>query len=153
MARGHPISASAVARCAGVDPARRSKWASGGNPLVRPGPGFTEHDAVETAVLAALARANQKLARDAWLAVRRELRTLVLAGGSDIWLLLSMSGHGHGVTASAATAAEFAAESAEPYRVLRVGDQIAEARHRFAREVAKLARQSTTGIAGVRRAR
>lgn len=148
-AAGHPLSASVVAKCAGVDPNRRAKWARRRPPLVRSGPLFTAHDAVETAILAALADANQKIAPDAWLAVRQDVRKLAMAGAEDLWVLVSATGFSHAVAMGPTTAAEIAASVGEVFHVVSVAGRVAAARERFEAEVAKL-RRSSAGTAGAR---
>jgi hypothetical protein len=131
------VPASVVAKCAGVDPDRRRKWAQGDDPLVRPGPGLTDRDAVETAILAALARANQKVAPEAWRALRQDIRKLLIAGADDLWVLMSATGLGHGVAEGAEAAAVRAAESEEAYHVIGLKERIVSTRARYSRMAAK----------------
>jgi hypothetical protein len=149
---GDVMPASVVAKCAGVDPGRRRKWAQGDDPLVRPGPGFTDRDAVESAILGAMARANQKVAPDAWRAIRQDVRKLLLTGADDLWVLMSATGFGHAVAAGPEAAAARAADSEEAYHVISLRERIVLARARYEREAARLAtRRATLAALGGRR--
>jgi hypothetical protein len=98
---------------------------------VRPGPQLTAHDAVETAILAALARANQKIAPMAWLDIRQAVRELTMAGEDDIWIALSETGFSHRAVVGGAGVAKVAADTGEAYRIVCVRDRIVAARERF----------------------
>lgn len=135
---GGGLPPSVIAKCAGVDPNRRGKWARHKPSLVRPGPGLTAHDAIETAILARLAQANQKVAPRAWLAVRQDVRKLALAGVDDIWIALSETGYSHLAVDGAAAAAESAAVTGEAYRFVPVRERIVAARQQFDVEAARL---------------
>jgi hypothetical protein len=140
--RGYDVKAAAVAKCAGVSPDNRKNWAkptSKRPALLRAGPGFTALDAVETAVFAKLTSVNQKLAADAWLALRTEVHELVLAGHDELWIMMSATGFGHRVAASASAAATRGAEDvAQAFHVVRTGRAIPVARKNFDALAAKL---------------
>jgi hypothetical protein len=131
---GYPIPAKHIAWCGGVQASRRAKWArtTKDRPaLVRPGPLFTSHDAVETAVVAALAKVNQKVATAAWLAIRGDVRERLLAGDSDLWVLMSSDGPSHCIVQGATEAAETADSLGEALWTLRLAAQIGMSRQRF----------------------
>lgn len=132
------MPAALVSKCAGVSPGNRRTWVRRDPQLVRGGPRFTAHDAIETAIVGALADTTQKLGPAAWLAVRQDVRKLVLAGVEDLWILVSATGLSHSVATGPEEAARRAAGAGEAYYVVSVRDRILDARARFEAEVAKL---------------
>jgi hypothetical protein len=111
-------------------------------PLVRPGPQFTTHDAIETAIVAALADANQKRGPDAWLAVRNDVRQHVLGGAEELWVVMSARGNFARVASAASEAADFASAAGCPVYVVPLHGAIAAARRRFDEEISRLAGKS-----------
>jgi hypothetical protein len=107
--------------------------------LVRPGPHFTPHDAVETAIVAALAEANHKRGPDAWLAVRSEVREHLMRGSDQLWIVMSARGNLTRVACAAADATDLASEARCPVYVVPLGEVITTARERFEDELKRVA--------------
>lgn len=145
---GYKVSVSQLAWCGQVTGTRRTKWAARTPPLVRRGPKFTSLDAVETAIVGVLAGVNQKAAPAAWLAVRQEVRSLLLSGSDDLWILMSASGPSHAVATSSAAAAERARDLREPVWLVSTGGAIRCAQQRFQQLL-----ESRAGSSDVRRLR
>lgn len=151
----YDLAATDIAACGGWSGDRRRGWASGQDPLLRPAGPFSSYDAVETAIAARLAdRTNKNAAPAAWREVRGRVRELVVAGTTDIWLVVSEPG-GPGVrgqaridahaVAGAAAAARAAAQLQKPVWIVPIQDAVADAQSRFAELV------PDTGGATVRR--
>ena len=119
-------------------------------PLVRSGPQFTTHDAIETAIVAALANANHKRGPDAWLMVRSEVRQHVLSGIDDLWIVMGAQGNFGRVACGASEAASLASAANEPVYVVELVQAIQDARKRFSEEVARLKSKSKPSTAVVR---
>lgn len=120
-------------------------------PLVRAGPQFTPHDAIETAIVALLADTNQKRAADAWLAVRNEVRQLILSGYESLWLVMSAQGSYTRLAKDTEDTATFAAAADGPVYVVHLTPAIEKARSRFAEENARHDRNAANDGAAVRR--
>jgi hypothetical protein len=144
------IPARRVAACGHVSPDTWRKWATHDPPLVRNGPSFTSHDAVEAAIVGVLSRTNQKLAADAWLAVRAPVREHLLAGADDLWLVVGAQGALAVVSKGAARAAVAASKAGEPVYMLPLRAAIKDARERFEAELLRVSKgQPAANIAHI----
>jgi hypothetical protein len=97
-----------MAWCAGVAAPRLRSWAA--TSRLKHDPPFTEHDAVEAAIAFSLVKkgVSQKTAPGAWKAIRPHVRTLLLAGTDDPWVVVGADGPLAEVCPDAASAAEAA---------------------------------------------
>jgi hypothetical protein len=149
--RSRGVTASRVAACAGVSANLRGKWAKAG--LVRPGPQLTSNDAVETAILAILAKINQKAAPDVWLRARGQVRGSLLQGTDTLWIVVSACFTVVHVTMEPADAARLASGISNGAHVVNLTEAIADARGRFDGELRRVSRQSESGPSVVRQIR
>jgi hypothetical protein len=147
----HSMTAASIAACGGVSPDTRRKWTMRTTPLVRSGPQFTPHDAIETAIVAALANANHKRAPDAWLSVRNDVRQHILGGSDELWIVMSAQSSFAQAARTASEVVRTASLDGGPVYVVSLIKVIADARRRFDAEVARVARKSPTAAAKVRR--
>jgi hypothetical protein len=82
------ITASKIAACGGMSEDTRRRWTDV-HKLLSPGPDFTEHDAIETAVATALTdRTTTHRAPEVFRELRAQLRREVFAGRTNIWLVI-----------------------------------------------------------------
>lgn len=144
------VTAASIAACGGVSRDTRRKWTQRMPPLVRPGPQFTTHDAIETAIVAALANVNHKRGPDAWLAVRNDVRQYVLSGVDELWIVMSAQGNFARVACVTSEATHFASTASCPVYVVALGAVISAARERFDQEIARLASKSHAKSAQVK---
>jgi hypothetical protein len=144
------ITAASIAACGGVSSDTRRKWALRKPPLVRPGPQLMTHDAIETAIVAALANVNHKRGPDAWLVVRNDVRQHVLSGSDDLWIVMSTHGNFARVACDASDASHCAITAGGPVYVVALASVIASAREQFDEEVARLASKTGAQVAAIR---
>lgn len=135
-----PVPAARVAACAGVTGDARRKWAARQPSLLRAGPNFTSHDAVETAIVALIAKTNQKRGPEAWLSVRGVVRERLLEGTDDLWLVMSAQSTFAQIATDAAEAAHVGSSLDEPVHIVGLTSAIKTARSRFDRELERLSR-------------
>jgi hypothetical protein len=125
------ITASKIAACGGMSEDTRRRWVEV-HKLLNPGPEFTEHDAIETGVAAALAsRTTTQRAPQVFREFRAQLRREVLAGRTNIWLVVRAK-VGCDVAFSPAAAAKAAERRRELTWTVSLHDVIQAARREYA---------------------
>jgi hypothetical protein len=129
--------------------ATRRQWANAG--LLQKQGAFGEHDAVETAVAARLIESTTtQRARAAFKALRSELRKAVVAGESDLWIVVPHGGREFALARSDRAALQIAGSLLGPRGpawVVSISKVIADARERYQSHVTD---ETSIGAAGVR---
>ena len=124
------ISAADIAYCGGMDPDTRRAWMKAGR---LGGPPYSEHDAVETAVAAALSAAtNTQRAPRALRSFRTELREASLARAADLWAVVPRQGNQFRLVRGAEAAARTTADLGRPVWIVPLERAVQEARERYA---------------------
>jgi hypothetical protein len=144
------VTAAEIAACGGMAPDTRRYWVR--KKLLESG-AFSEHDAVDTAIAAVLTEGTTtQRSTAAFSALRQRLREEVLAGRSELWVVIPQKGLEFRLAHSADEAAKLAAEmrgARGPVWLVPIGDAIERAKERYARCVAA-AEQETGAVRPLR---
>lgn len=127
------LTATIIAHCGGMTPARRSAWVKHG---LSQHPPFSEFDAIETAVARILSeRTTQKRAPEAFRQIQQELRKAIVAGHVRLWAVVPAVGHGSALASSPAKALKLAEGIDEALWVAPLAKGIELAKTRYEQQI------------------